>query len=47
MERGNVIFDREWEFWFIVTLQIISIVALPFAIHNVYSYVKEKKVKQE
>lgn len=40
--RGNVAYNREWEFWVVVVLQILCIVTIPFAIHNLYSFIKEK-----
>jgi len=40
--RGNVYFNKEYEFWFVVILQTICIVTIPYAIHNIFSWLREK-----
>ena len=42
ISRGNINCNTEGEWWGVVLLQILVIVTIPFAIHNIYSYVKEK-----
>jgi hypothetical protein len=40
MEKGNVIYDHEWQFWLVVFIQIICIVMIPAAIQNIMAHKK-------